>query len=772
VDGGDAQGTTTFTTVASATGYDRGDDVANPMNDSDLEVDEISSISDFLAKPINVATGTFSAANTWGSSIFHYNIYTLFQAQPMWVQKIQGYLNFRADVKFRLVINPTPFQAGLLRLSYFPCARNMPLSVISHHYNRDTKSQLPGSYLNLNDNFCEVTVPYIAPTSFIQRDSYSNPSFCDWGDIDIDVFEIYRTGTGPANVNWALWMSLENVQLSGMVQPQMAQKRRGRNIAMEANGGSGPVSRMMSTGKILTESLGKIPSLTPLVGPTLWAIDAVKGCAEALGWSKPTSSGAVSAFSRNLHAYNNNCDGDDNCLPLSLRTDNRIAVISDAAPGGLDEMSMNFIKRQWAYSRDFEWLSTRLPGDLLYSFQVSPQSLIVSSTHSGEQVLTCPPAVFPSLLYDNYRGGFEVKMRLVKTGFHTGTLAVTWTPGTKAVAPTYADTSYMYRQIIDIQEGNEFVFVLPYLVAQDFLCVREPLGILTVHCVNPLLAPATVASTIDVMFEVRGAADLVYSAPKEIRHAPFVPQAIDTEEKEGTRFEMASEVHGLDNVNHMQLAAGETQLSLLDFLKAQHLLRFTGEAPGWNSGRPYFLTTGQLYAGGTLDGENVKPALGGDPFSLIGSMYAFQRGSIRHRLMPRDCSATNMQYRALLINNQGENAPFFIAQQPPESASWWSSTLASNSLVPYYESPRVVSVPQNNGGLAIQVPFYSKYRYKLNELISWQPAAPTFNKGLAVAFTVPTSLGTYLTRAVGDDFQFSYFIGVPALSVSKWPNSA
>ena len=243
----------------------------------------------------------------------------------------------------------------------------------------------------------------------------------------------------------------------------------------------------------------------------------------------------------------------------------------------------------------------------------------------------------------------------MKTGFHTGTLAVTWTPGTKAVAPTYADTSYMYRQIIDIQEGNEFVFVLPYLVAQDFLCVREPLGILTIHCVNPLLAPATVSSTIDVVLEARGAADLVYSAPREVSHAPFVPQAIDTEEKEGTRFEMASEVHGMDGVNHMQLAAGEVQLSLLDFLKAQHLLRFTATAPGTNGGRPYFLTIAQLYACGVLAGEAVKPPLGGDAFSLIGSLYALQRGAIRHRLIPRDVSASNVQYRALLFNQQGEN---------------------------------------------------------------------------------------------------------------------
>jgi len=159
---GEHQGTTTFTTSVEAKGYDRHASSVDPMNDYDLEVDDIKNIADFLAKPMPVASGAFTTANTWGDLLYSGDLFTLLNAQTIWTNKIQGFLNMRGNVKLRLVINPTPFQAGLLRMSYFPCENQLQQEATAHVYNRKTISQLPGAYLSLKDNFVEITVPYIA----------------------------------------------------------------------------------------------------------------------------------------------------------------------------------------------------------------------------------------------------------------------------------------------------------------------------------------------------------------------------------------------------------------------------------------------------------------------------------------------------------------------------------------------------------------------------------------------------------------------------------
>jgi hypothetical protein len=337
-EGGVAQGTTTFTSSTEAEPYLRHSSSADPQNDLDIEVDDIKDIKDFLAKPVNVSSGTFTTANTWGDTLLSADILTLLNAQTIWVNKLQGFLNIRGDVKLRLVVNPTPFQAGLLRLSYFPCANQMGSEMNSHIFNRDTISQIPGTYLNLNDNFCEVTVPYIAPTTFIARDQVATNQHVSWGQVLIHVFELMRTGTGPTSVNWTLWMSVENLELSGMVQPQSAptprRKRKGRNpIDSEQNSGKGPVAQVMSSGVKLAEDLSAFPLLAPIAKPASWVLSAIGGLAESFGWSKPTINEGPCTYARNVHVYSLNSDTNDNCAPLSLRSDNKISAITDASPG-------------------------------------------------------------------------------------------------------------------------------------------------------------------------------------------------------------------------------------------------------------------------------------------------------------------------------------------------------------------------------------------------------------------------------------------------------
>lgn len=795
-DGGDAQGTTTFTASTEAEPYLRQSSSVDPQNDVDIEVDDIKNIADFLAKPVNVASGTFTTANVANDTLLFADIFSLVNAQTIWVNKLQGFLNIRGDVKMRLVVNPTPFQAGLLRLNYFPCANQMTNEMYSHIFNRDTISQLPGTYLNLNDNFCEVTVPYIAPTSFLARDRVATNDHVSWGQVILKVFEPLRTGTGPTTVTWTLWMSIENLELSGMVQPQMmissnldiselcepqmaVKKRKGRSpIDQEQNSGKGPVAKVMSSGVQLAEDLSAFPLLAPLAKPASWVLAAMGGLAESFGWSKPTYNEGPCAVTRNVHTYCVNSDTNDNCQPLSLRSDNKISAITDASPGSVDEMSLNFIKTRWAYFQDFSWATSGIIGDLLYTSRVQPDVYQRNYTVGGSTVSTNIPAGALSKFYYHYRGSFEYRIRIIKTGFHTGTLAVTWTPGESAVAPSYSQTPYMYRQIIDIQEGSDFIFNLPYLVSQDYLQTNEYMGVLTVHVVNPLLAPATVSPTVDIMVEVRGGPDLTFVNPAGLYSAvPFVPQGVEVENAgEATALTMGSKVHNFDSVHHAMIANGEIQQSVADILKASTVLRM--DSATTLTGAPSKIATNQIYATRWNGVAQTSAPLGGDMISFIGSWYALQRGSQRWRFMTdNESTATDSfkNFRAMYLPRQSTAPDFFykpaiVADEP--FAALLTSTNGGGPAIPK-TTGRVFQMNGQNGGLAVQTPYQSLFRYSLAK---WST-----DVGAASQFSTCGSLGVYLngateiltTRSIGDDFQFSYFVGIPLYTsnnVANWNN--
>jgi hypothetical protein len=783
-DGGAAQGTTTFTASTEAVSYLRQSSSADPQNDVDIEVDDIKDVAAFLAKPVNVASGVFTTADPVNATLTSSDIFTLLNAQTIWVNKLQGFLNIRGNVKFRLVINPTPFQAGLLFVGYFPCANQMTNEMNAHLFNRDTVSQIPGTYLNLNNNFCEITVPYIAPTTFLARDQVLSGDHVSWGQIVVRVFEPLRTGTGPTSVNWTLWMSIEDLELSGMVQPQMAEaprKRKGRNpIDAEQNSGKGPVAKVMSSGVQLAEDLSAFPLLAPIATPASWVLAALGGLAESFGWSKPTLNEGPCPMSRNVHAYTVNSDTNDNCQPLALRSDNKLSAITDASPGGVDEMSINFIKTRWAYFNDFAWTTAGVTGDLLYSHRVQPDAYQRTYTVGGAAIATNTPAGALSKFYNHYRGSFEYRLRIVKTGFHTGTLAVTWTPGEAAVAPTFAQTPYMYRQIIDIQEGSEFIFNLPYLVSQDYLQTNEYMGVFTVHIVNPLLAPATVASTVDVMVEVRGGPDLTYVNPAGTYDAvPFVPQGIEVENGgEATALTMGSSRHDFDSIHHAMIANGEIQLSVSDLLKAATVLRMNSTTSfSASNGDPVKVATNQIYAC-RYNGVGITASeLGGDLISFIGSWYALQRGSQRWRFMPCEegtAGNTFKNFRAMYMPRGNTNPDTFFRPTPTNADTWSALLNSENGGAIVYATGRVFQMNGQNGGIAVQTPYYSRYRYSLSKWVS-APAQIAGGYSTSGSLCIANKAATRIltTRSLGDDFQFSYFVGIPtycSANVAGWAN--
>ena len=192
--GSGPSGTTDFTLVTEAPQVDVEISSKDVSFDGPIETNVVSQIAQYLAKPIAVASGVWSTSDAYGALLYSNRIYPLIDAQPLWKNKIQGFLNMRGTVRLELVTNAMPFQAGLLRLSVMPIENVLTFEATAHTFNRDTISQLPGGYVSASDDKFVMRLPYMGPTRFLQRDLYATGGHVDWGKIYIHCFEKFRTG--------------------------------------------------------------------------------------------------------------------------------------------------------------------------------------------------------------------------------------------------------------------------------------------------------------------------------------------------------------------------------------------------------------------------------------------------------------------------------------------------------------------------------------------------------------------------------------------------
>lgn len=521
VNNGTQQGTTEFSAINPGANGGVDTSARDREIDIDLEDNSVDSIRDFLAKPVAIWIGQVSTSDTEDQELVSADILGSLLSQPLWMDKLKGFLNMRATAKLRLTLNATPFQAGLLRMMYFPNHSVRPSEANSHYYNIVTSSQLPGVFLPFSQDAVELSVPYMSPTYYVQLDRVGLDAV-SWGTVKVKVYCPMRTGSsGPTTAPCTLWLSFEDVDLAGQLYPQA----KGNVSDRETNGGRGTISTIMASGRDYVRLLGRVPSMANLAEPTAWALDIASKAASALGWSKPTLSNdpAMMAVGGNWRSVN--VDGGDMCAPLSFRSDNKVKTITDGHTGCADELSFDYVNSRWGALRLFDWDGSAITGSLLQYVDVGPTQFAQHSTVGTRDVITIPPCALGREFFSLYRGSFDINFKLVKTGYHSGALAFCWVPGTSAGTPTYAQTAFGYREIVSIQGGEDFCFRLPFLISQDYIECTDKIGRLCVFVVNPLVAPETCNPSIRVYVEVRGGIDLEYANPKQIERSPYIPQS-------------------------------------------------------------------------------------------------------------------------------------------------------------------------------------------------------------------------------------------------------
>lgn len=695
----------------------------------------------------------------------------------MWKEKWRGFLNFRATAVFRFTINAMPFQAGLLMLRFIPDGVNDALrtkTVVQ-------VSQLPGISFSLSQTEVTFKIPYRAPTSF-----YELNNGIGFGKIFLYAYTSMRTAaTSASDCDWVLWQSWEDVVLETPTLPQMSASvptRSGKGIRKlkritpveaETNEGQGPLSLILGGGSKIARGLGYIPVLSGVMSSASWFLEAAGGFAHSLGWSKPIVSADPHRVVPNPHAYAVTYNGADMSLPAGMSTDNNVVVIDTMGYTDQDELSIDYVKTRWSYASvnaGYTWNITDAVDTVLASgtssctegdFDTVDTILAGSITYTN-----CTPIGFLGRLFFNWRGSILIRFRFAKTSYHSGRLMFSYSPGANSTFGS--DQEWLMREVIDLREGDTFCFTLPYCRAQTWLDVGEPSGYWELKVVNQLRAASSVASVLDYVVELCGGDDLEFAVPRTVNMAPYLPQM----DVGGGVKELDCDIVGGGDApfydGQCQNTMGETVLSL-----KQVMLRFSriflnpgsGTVTASNGAiQPYYL--GGIKSTSPLAGATTG-AIYGDYVSLICSLYAFHRGSMRIRT----------------INDPGMYT-HLVSLRCPSSISYGSQGGSADgtgggvtgSTVPFTETAMGIAhnvFPQNlNAGWMVHVPAYMKNRMRTMRL--WFLSVNTDQTYSDVsklslgwnAFGSTPSTSMVVERAVGDDFQCGLFLGIPPVTTN------
>jgi hypothetical protein len=779
--------TTTFASDASEV-----TETYSSVQTHDVRDHSMPSIAEFMAKPYLVANGTGSStgwktSQTAGTEITSFRIADYIQSgvTTYFSNKLQGFNLVRATAVVRLSINASPFHQGKLLLHFLPLEKDFAACdasyVLMHNANLVTRRQQPCVELDCRDTMAILKIPYIAPSYWydIKRDQFG------WGKVYLAVLSALNVGSsGEANVDYSMWLSFEDVELSAPLAPQSGsgasyrkpKAKRGfsSTTSKEADDmSSGPISKALALTSKAADSASAVPILAPIMKPVSWATNIMSGLAGVFGWSKPDHIESSMVVSRQYNKFSATSDGVDNSIPVTLLAENRLKVIDNLSPVEQDEMSWNYLKKVSTWISSYTWNDTDVAGTALsVAWQIYPGFMYKAgtTTHTAHTAnwRTGPPIYYISRNFQFWRGSIEMTIKFAKTEFHSGRLQITFTPytGGSFTSPTLSTSMMSLRTIVDLRESNEVTLKLPWLVQEEYLPYNVPSGQLDILVLNELRHPETAASSVEMLFYVCGGDDLELAVPSQISSTPyaFVPQSgcePVVQEVIGGSSDKSQGVYSAEE------CIGEMFTSIKQLLNRFTQTYFSTGLPVTTGNQfgifPYWTAALYVTAGGTLTGPNV----GGDAFNLYNSMYVFYRGGARVQLQWIGAGQANVSLcpARLVPGTTKVMDSIAITNASTVSLDW-----RGNGNV----QPICGVAPQENGVgvISLRIPYQGKYRATLSttqfdtDVVNNNPTTPYSYATIGALGSQPFNSGYTVYRSFTDDFQLSYFIGCPPVFIS------
>jgi len=508
----DTQQTTTFTSDIPVFQNNIGPiaDIPYPLK-AGPEENRFHDLKDFLSRPVVCAgcTVNWDGTSVQNTDLITMNVPSAMLSINMINEKLSGFFGFRATCVVRVQVNAQRFQQGILLLNTIPIPTLLGTdrtSQIDKHI--AFKSQLPSVRMNIASNSeIQLKIPFVSPQNFYQRREYSY----DWAQFNVTVYSPLVGG----NAQITCWCHFEDIEpvfpiaQSGKISSGVKGKKYD-NSDLEDSGGilSGATRHFASA----FGDLSKVPLLSSIAAPTAWFFAASSKALSAFGFSKPVSTKPRTAMNPRLMSHSNNCDSEDNSDSHGLFLSNKVARLPGFAGTDIDEMSMQYITSIPSYLANFSWTTANVVNAQLYTQLIRPRSMSQTYTTTLNAVAythyVFAPFCYLAMLFQYWRGTIKFRFLVAKTEYHSGRLMLVYNPdGTNAL--TEANSNYCYRWIWDLRESNEFEVDIPFVSGTPWRTntLGDGTGFITAFVLNPLIAPSSVSSSINILVEVAGGED-------------------------------------------------------------------------------------------------------------------------------------------------------------------------------------------------------------------------------------------------------------------------
>jgi len=747
-------------------------------------------LSKFLERPVPLRNGVWTTTSA-------YQLNAIDLPKEMWAdllfqQKASGFYAFRATIVLRLQVNATRFQQGRLIMSFIPQGQitgTLPYARLK--YLRQL-TQLPNVQLDACcDTEAILEIPYVSPMAYYKLlDGQGNI-----GAAFLHVYSPLVTASTDLSVQYTIWASFKDIQLhtptldntfwtQGPRYKKKSNARTRKSTTVDDVTDQetqaltiGSVSSVLTSVSSVAADFAKVPFLSSIAGTTSWVAGALAGIASHFGWSNPINIQPPTRVQPMASPFVNNCDVADMSLPMSLRADNKVEVLPGFGGVDLDEMNIRHIVGIPSFDSSLTWTTSNTVGTVIKDFSLGPQNFHQTDTEvlalSTVTFDVLSPMCLMSKMFQFWKGSIRITFKFVKTEFHSGRLLMAYFPCFAGLNPTIDEVSFCYREIIDIRMGNEFTIIMPFVSVTPFLAINENYGQLRVFVLNELKAPDQVSQTIQILAEVSMAEDAEFAVPRGYPVSNYIPSTLlsnFTVQMDAGAAGSPDDVctisvpHGgvgpssIDDIGiaGAQYAIGEQITSILQLLKRSTYPRFSNIpflTSNW-SVRPFSIG-GASAVGGAL--TLVSSDFYGDYFSILATLFAYNRGGVRFHLTSNDSTS---KFRSIIYSSSSTAAVL-----NPDSSGAFSS--------PYNGSLISVSLAGNND-ILVQMPSYNRTHSRLNRL-SYVNAVGTgsepvdaYSSEQRLAFLDCTSSNIkMLGRQVADDFAFGFYLSTLPYFISN-----
>lgn len=752
-------------------------------------------IIDFLQRPQNIGTYNWTTTHKSGDTLFSLK-FPKDLMTDMTKSKLDGFTSFSATVKLQIQVNAQPFQAGRLILATLP----VPDILDANRRTWIDKSlsyvtPLPHVQLDISkQSEIILTIPYVSP--FKQYDLVSGLA-TNWSEFIAKVYSPLSS-PGTPTLPVTVWAHFENINLGFPTTRAIAQSGEQ----------SGPLSGLATTatnvvGSVARAAKGLIPNINKYTDPLQQMGGGLSGLLKALGLSKPVNVLPATVVVVKPTPNFTNADGVDQSHPMSLMSDNAVALKPHFGGSSANEMLNDYVFKVPNYIRRFSFATTSTSMEVLDVFPVHPQYLNDMSNEGTDQIFSFPTTLaYTTGFYQYWRGSLVYTFKFVKTNFHSGRVQITFIPfaGTDEIADANKKLlrgEYAYKIVVDLREQTEVSFSVPFVSTTEWKLNRQLLwmnlgdsytsefekgniygshdtfftGVIAVSAVTSLQASSTVAAqSIDCIVEVKAGEDFAVAVPIEPLWMPisdYVPYSQNVVKavaqsgfaSAGTQDIRSNFMEGkfvpqdiTGNSRNVQVTQvpeqeciGEKVSSFSELLKRFSFRKTLAYGRFWFPIFDMALPKAKFTLEGTANQYiNFRFADGNEHYSTlltsIANMYAFYRGGIRFKFFLDKVDSNQPLCEVSMTGRRGINKFDYQKDTTGDMYSYPAS----------YEQLNVKNVVEAN------FPYYSRVSTSVVNPNSFTAVTPDY-----IGRFASSASKVLIAHAAADDFELGFFLGAP-----------